>query len=94
MSQRRINARFDEQTAHNLDYIKMAISGTNTDILKAAINFYADYLRDDVKRRKQALLDSGFIASFEATENLSVNYKQSAQASIDAKYPPQKHHHR
>ncbi|MEE9425162.1 MAG: hypothetical protein V3V18_09290 [Methylococcales bacterium] len=90
MSDVRVNARFDEHTADNLMYLKGAISGTNTDILKEAVNFYADYIRNDVQRRKQALIDSGFIASFEGPEDMSVNYKRYIHEAIDAKYPPQK----
>ena len=64
MNELRINARLDEQAANDLEFLKDSTHANNTEALKAALHFYADFLRNEAQRSKQALLDSGFIGSF------------------------------
>lgn len=94
MNEIRINARLDEQAASDLEFLKVSTQKNNTEALKAAIRFYADFLRNEAQRRKQALLDSGYVGSFEGREDLSSNYKDHVAEAIDEKYPPQKPDHR
>ena len=94
MNELRINARLDEQAASDLEFLKNSTHANNTEALKAALHFYADFLRNEAQRSKQALLDSGFIGSFEGPEDLSSNYKKYVAEAIDEKYPPQKSDHR
>ncbi len=87
MSEHRINARLDEETAHDLEFLKEFTQQNNSQALKAAIRFYADHLRNEVRRSKQALIDSGFVGGFEGPEDLSTNYKQYIAEILDEKYP-------
>jgi S-ribosylhomocysteine lyase LuxS involved in autoinducer biosynthesis len=93
MNELRINARLDEKAANDLKFLKDSTDTTNTEALKAALHFYAEHLRNEAQRSKQALLDSGFIGCFEGPEDLSTNYKKYVAEAIDAKYPPQKPDH-
>ena len=94
MNELRINARLDEQAANDLEFLKDSTHANNTEALKAALHFYADFLRNEAQRSKQALRDSGFIGGFEGPEDLSSNYKKYVAEAIDEKYPPQKPDHR
>ncbi len=87
MSELRINARLDEQTAVDLEYLKDMTQSNNTEVLKKAIRFYADQVRNEISRSKQALIDSGFVGGFEGPEDLSTNYKQYFAEYLDEKYP-------
>ncbi len=87
MSELRINARLDEQTAIDLEYLKEMTQSNNTEVLKKAIRFYADQVRNEISRSKQALIDSGFVGGFEGPEDLSTNYKQYFAEYLDEKYP-------
>lgn len=87
MSEHRINARLDEETAQDLEFLKEFTQLNNSQALKAAIRFYADHLRSEVRRSKQALINSGFVGSFEGPEDLSANYKQQLAETLDEKYP-------
>ncbi len=85
--QQRINARLDEETLRDLEFLKEAANVNNTQALKQAIRFYAEHLRGEVRRSKQALLESGFVGGFEGPEDLSTNYKQYFAGIMDEKYP-------
>lgn len=87
MSELRINARLDEQTAADLEYLKEVTQSNNTEAMKKAIRFYADRLRNEISRSKQALIDSGFVGGFEGPEDLSTNYKRYFAEYLDEKYP-------
>ena len=87
MSELRINARLDKQTAGDLEYLKEMTQLNNTEVLKKAIRFYADQLRNEISRSKQALIDSGFVGGFEGSEDLSTNYKPYVAEYLDEKYP-------
>ncbi len=87
MSEHRINARLDEETARDLEFLKEFTQQNNSQALKAAIRFYADHLRNEVRQSKQALIESGFVGGFEGPEDLSTNYKQYLAEILDEKYP-------
>ena len=89
MSELRINARLDEQAASDLEFSKNSTHSNNTEVLKAALRFYANYLRNEAQRSKQAIKDSGLVDSFEGPEDLSANYKKYTAEAIDEKYPTQ-----
>ncbi len=87
MGDLRINARLDEQTATDLEYLKEMTQSNNTEVLKKAIRFYADQMRNEISHSKQALIDSGFVGGFEGPKDLSTNYKRYFAESLDEKYP-------
>ena len=89
MSELRINARLDEQAASDLEFLKNSTHTNNTEVLKAALRFYANYIRNEAQRSKQAIKDSGLVDSFEGPEDLSANYKKYTAEAIDEKYPTQ-----
>lgn len=85
----RINARLDEETERDLKFLQQTTNTTSTNIVKSALRFYAAHIRQEAQQQKEALLKSGFIGSFQASSDLSENYKQYLQEVLDAKYPPQ-----
>ena len=87
MTELRINARLDEETAADLEYLKDVTQSNNTEVLKKAIRFYADRLRNEIRQSKRALIDSGFVGGFEGPEDLSTNYKQYIVEYLNEKYP-------
>lgn len=89
MNELRINARLDQQAANDLAFLKDSTHANNTEVLKAALRFYAEHLRTEAQRSKQALMESGLVDSFEGPEDLSANYKQYVAKAIDEKNPSQ-----
>lgn len=83
----RINARLDEQAANDLKFLKDTTHANNTEVLKAALRFYAKHIWNDAQRSRQVLLDSGLIGSFDGLENLSADYKKYIAETVDEKYP-------
>ncbi|MBU0498534.1 MAG: hypothetical protein KJ558_01900 [Gammaproteobacteria bacterium] len=83
----RVNARLDEQGEQDLKYLQQVTHTTSTDIIKTALRFYASHIRREAQQQKDALLKSGFIASFQASSHLSADYKAGLREILDAKYP-------
>lgn len=91
MSELRINARLDEQTATDLQFLREALGDkTITEVLRYSLQQVAQDLRDQAraKQQKQIWRDSGFIGAFDGPEDLSSNYKQHLASMLDEKYPP------
>lgn len=91
MNELRINARLDEQTANDLQFLREMLGNKSiTEVLKYSLQQAAQDLRDSMraKRQKQLWKDSGLIGCIEnAPEDLSVNYKQYVAEYLDEKYP-------
>jgi len=86
----RITARLDDESEHYLETIqKMKGFKTITDVLKYSLQETASHLEQQAKPgdKMKALLDSGFVGSFEGPEDLSVNYKDYIAEYLDEKYP-------
>lgn len=93
MNELRINARLDEQTASDLQFLREMLGDKSiTEVLKYSLQQVAQDLRDraKAKRQKQIWRDSGFIGAFDGPEDLSSNYKQYLVSMLDAKYPSEK----
>ncbi len=93
MNELRINARLDEQTASDLQFLREVLGDKSiTEVLKYSLQQVAQDLRDRAraKRQKQIWRDSGFIGAFEGPEDLSSHYKQYLASMLDAKYPSEK----
>ena len=91
MNEMRINARLDEQTARDLQFLREALGAKSiTEVLKYSLQQAAQDLRDQAraKRQKQLWRDSGLIGCIkDGPEDLSVNYKQYVAESLDEKHP-------
>lgn len=90
MSEIRINARFDEKTANDLQFLRKVLGNTSiTDVLKHSIQQMAQEQRDKIraKHQKQLWKDSGLIACIDNEhENLSSDYKKYVNHYLDEKH--------
>ncbi len=89
MGTARINARLDEETARDLEFVREALGGLSvTEAVKYALKQAAEEIRDRERARvqKQIWIDSGFVGGFEGPEDLSANYKQYFAEIMDEKY--------
>lgn len=93
MSDIRINARLDEQTASDLEFLRKALGDTSTtEVLKYSLQQTAENLRDRDQARKQKNIwkSSGLIGCIkDAPKDLSTNYKESIGDYLAEKYPRQ-----
>ena len=83
MKDNRINARLDDETALDLEYIRQVTGArTITDALKHSIGEVANRLRDSESNgsKMKALLMSDFVGCTTGPRNLSENYKQVLDA--------------
>ena len=91
MNDTRINARLDEQTTRDLQFLREALGAKSiTEVLKYSLQQAAQDLRDQAraKRQKQLWRESGLIGCIkDDPEDLSVNYKQYVAEYLDDKYP-------
>ena len=85
----RINARLDEQSEKNLQFIQQTTGETVTQIIKTLLQERAERLREKNKpgAKLKALLDSDFVGCGEGPEDGSVNYKKYFADYLDDKYP-------
>ena len=85
----RINARLDEQSEKNLQFIQQTTGETVTQIIKTLLQERAERLRKKNKpgAKLKALLDSDFVGCGEGPEDGSINYKKYFADYLDDKYP-------
>ena len=85
----RINARLDERSEENLEYIKQVTGENVTRIIKDLLEERARQLRQRNKpgAKLKALLDSDFVGCGEGPEDGSTNYKKYFADYLDDKYP-------
>ncbi|MBK8972670.1 MAG: hypothetical protein IPM37_15560 [Hahellaceae bacterium] len=84
----RINARLDDDTARKMQVLIEHSSGSQTDIIKLAINLAYDQFEAQSHEGLTSLLDSPFLGSFSADPHLSECYKHLINEALDARYPP------
>ena len=72
----RINARLDETTQQQLDYIRNATKESVTEIVKNALHLYYQQLRRQSGDRTRQLLESDFIGCADGPEDLATHYKR------------------
>lgn len=84
----RINARLDEQSRQDLDYIREVTGQAVTDIVKRALAAYSDQLRHRTKtgEKMHAILASDFVGCAEGPENLSTDYKDFLHQGLKEKH--------
>lgn len=90
MSDTRINARFDEQTTSDLQFLRSALGDKSiTDVLKVSVRQLAQDIRERkrAKQQKQLWRDSGLIGCIQdAPPDLSVRYKQVVAEGLTSKH--------
>lgn len=90
MSDTRINARFDEQTTSDLQFLRSALGDKSiTDVLKVSVRQLAQDVRERkrAKQQKQLWRESGLIGCLQdAPSDLSVRYKQALTEGLTAKH--------
>ena len=89
MSETRITARLDEQTAEDLQFLRQSLGEVSiTQALKHAVHSAAREIRDRqrARRQKQLWRDSGFAGGFSGPEDLSANYKHYLAERLEEKH--------
>jgi hypothetical protein len=84
----RINARLDERSEKNLEFIKEVTGENITWIIKDLLEERARQLRQKNKpgSKFKALLESDFVGCAEGPEDLSVNYKEYIYQGLKEKH--------
>lgn len=85
----RINARLDEQSEKDLQFIKQTTGETVTQIIKTLLEERAERLRKKNRPgdKLKVLLSSDFVGCGEGPEDGSINYKKYIEDYLDDKYP-------
>jgi nucleoid-associated protein YejK len=84
----RINARLDEQSEKDLQFIKEQTGETVTQIIKELLADRANEIRQKQQpgSKMKALLESDFVGCAEGPEDLSVNYKDYLYQGLKEKH--------
>jgi hypothetical protein len=84
----RINARLDERSEKNLQFIKEVTGENITRIIKDLLEERAKQLRQKNKpgSKFKALLESDFVVCAEGPEDLSANYKEYIYQGLKEKH--------
>ena len=84
----RINARLDERSEENLEFIKEVTGENVTRIIKDLLEERARQLRQKNKpgSKMKALLESDFVGCAEGPEDLSTNYKEYIYQGLKEKH--------
>ena len=84
----RINARLDERSEENLEFIKQVTGESVTRIIKDLLEERARQLRQKNKpgSKFKALLESDFVGCAEGPEDLSTNYKEYIYQGLKEKH--------
>jgi hypothetical protein len=84
----RINARLDERSEENLEFIKQVTGENVTRIIKDLLEERARQLRQKNKpgSKFKALLESDFVGCAEGPEDLSTNYKEYIYQGLKEKH--------
>lgn len=93
MGELRINARLDEQTANDLQFLREALGAKSiTEVLKVSLRRMAEdhRVRAKAKYQRKLLQESGLIGCIkDGAGDASVNYKKYVAECLDEKYPEQ-----
>lgn len=85
---RMVSFRLDEKTQRELEYIKLALNGSQSLVVKEAIHAYYATLvaAEHHKSAADIFMDSGYIGSFKAEKDLSTNYKEKLTNDLEKKH--------
>lgn len=84
----RINARLDEHSQQDLEYIREVTGQAVTDIVKQALAAYCDQLKRQKPHGEKmaAVLASDFVGCAEGPEHLSTDYKDFIHQGLKDKH--------
>lgn len=85
---RMLSLRLDEKTEKELHYIKLILNGSQSSVIKEAIHTYYETLVATENQMSAAdiFMDSGYIGSFKAEKDLSINYKEKLTKHLERKH--------
>ena len=81
--------RFDDEVKKELNFIKATLNSNQSQAIKNAIHAFYQHLKNQEKAKKspkEILMESGFIGSFEAKNDLSVTYKRELTKGLKRKH--------
>lgn len=83
-----VSFRLDEKTQKELNYIKLALNEGQSLAVKEAIHAYYATLvaAESHKSAADIFMDSGYIGSFKAEKDLSINYKEKMIKALERKH--------
>lgn len=83
-----LSLRLDKKTEKELSYIKLTLNGSQSLVVKEAIHAYYETLlvAESHKSAADIFMDSGYIGSFKAEKDLSVNYKEKLSNGLERKH--------
>jgi hypothetical protein len=83
-----VSFRLDEKTQKELNYIKLTLNESQSLAVKEAIHAYYATLvaAESHKSAADIFMDSGYIGSFKAEKDLSINYKEKLIESLERKH--------
>lgn len=83
-----LSLRLDEKTEKELNYIKLTLDESQSFVVKEAIHIYYKNLlaAESHKSGADIFMDSGYIGSFKAEKDLSVNYKEKLTKGLKRKH--------
>ncbi len=85
---RMLSLRLDEKTEKELNYIKLTLNESQSLVVKEAIHAYYETLvaAESHKSAADIFMDSGYIGSFKAEKDLSINYKEKLIKGLERKH--------
>lgn len=83
-----LSLRLDEKTEKELNYIKLTLNESQSLVVKEAIHAYYETLvaAESHKSSADIFMDSGYIGSFKAEKDLSINYKAKLAKGLKKKH--------
>ena len=83
-----LSLRLDEKTEKELHYIRLTLNESRSLVVKEAIHAYYKTLVAAESRKSAAdiFMDSGYIGSFKAEKDLSLNYKEKLTKGLKKKH--------
>lgn len=84
-----ISFRIDDELKKELTFVKSTLKSTQTQAIKDAIHALYQHLQLHEKSKKspqEIFKESGYLGSFKARKDLSVNYKSALTHGLKAKH--------
>ncbi len=82
----KINARIDEDLQEKIEFLKAETHKTTSEIIKTSVDQYYNSVKSKQKSPYLIAKESGFVGSFAAEPDLSVNYKKYVSEIVDKKH--------
>lgn len=82
----KINARIDDELLEKIEFLKAETHQTTSEIIKTSVDQYYQSVKSKRKTSYLIAQESGFISSFAAEPDLSVNYKKHVADVVGKKH--------